>query len=84
MRLGKVTIRNECHLSSYSLDLDVKFCFRLRNIESNMEAAMEHNPESFGQVIMLYINCRVNGHPVKAFIDSGTVLCCDGMRPVVL
>jgi len=44
---------------------------RLRNIESNMEAAMEYNPESFGQVIMLYINCRVNGHPVKAFIDSG-------------
>lgn len=44
---------------------------RLRNIESNMEAAMEYNPESFGQVIMLYINCKVNGHPVKAFIDSG-------------
>ncbi|GAB6019314.1 hypothetical protein CHUAL_000909 [Chamberlinius hualienensis] len=44
---------------------------RLRNIESNMEAAMEYNPESFGQVVMLYINCKVNGHPVKAFIDSG-------------
>jgi len=44
---------------------------RLRNIETNMEAAMEHNPESFAQVVMLYINCKVNGHPVKAFIDSG-------------
>lgn len=44
---------------------------RLKNIDSNMEAAMEHNPESFAQVIMLYINCKVNGHPVKAFIDSG-------------
>ncbi|XP_042530878.1 protein DDI1 homolog 1 [Dipodomys spectabilis] len=44
---------------------------RQQNIEENMTIAMEEAPESFGQVAMLYIHCKVNGLPLKAFVDSG-------------
>lgn len=44
---------------------------RMENVNANMQTAMEYNPEAFAEVYMLYINCRVNGHNVKAFVDSG-------------
>ncbi|KAJ7393499.1 cyanamide hydratase [Desmophyllum pertusum] len=44
---------------------------RLSNVNQNMEIAMEYSPESFGKVVMLYIDCKLDGHPVKAFVDSG-------------
>ena len=42
-----------------------------QKIDESLEQCMEENPEMFGQVIMLYINCQINGHNVKAFVDSG-------------
>lgn len=47
----------------------VLICYRQQNIEENMTIAMEEAPESFGQVVMLYINCKVNGHPVKVLTE---------------
>lgn len=44
---------------------------RKDNVEQNMLTAMEYNPESFGLVTMLYIDCRANHAPIKAFVDSG-------------
>jgi len=44
---------------------------RAENIHSNFENAMEHIPESFGRVFMLYINCSINNTKATAFVDSG-------------
>lgn len=44
---------------------------RHTNVQANMESAIEYIPEMFGRVVMLYIKCVVNGHPVLAYVDSG-------------
>lgn len=46
-----------------------------------MEHALEYMPEAFGNVVMLYIDCIVNGHHVKAFVDSGKLLTILQQQP---
>lgn len=38
---------------------------RQKNIQENMNMAIEEAPESFGQVLMLWINIKVNGFSLK-------------------
>ncbi|KAK1399172.1 DNA damage-inducible protein 1 [Heracleum sosnowskyi] len=49
----------------------IEAAIRQKSIDENWEAAIEHNPEAFGKVVMLYVDMEVNGVPLKAFVDSG-------------
>ncbi|KAF5727882.1 DNA damage-inducible protein 1 [Tripterygium wilfordii] len=49
----------------------IEEAIRQKGIDENWEAALEHNPEGFARVVMLYVDMEVNGVPLKAFVDSG-------------
>lgn len=40
-------------------------------INKNFETAKEQFPEFFGNITMLYVDVKVNGNPIQAFVDSG-------------
>lgn len=51
---------------------DIEESIRKENVRENLEAALEYNPESFGSVVMLFVDCKINAVAgVKAFVDSG-------------
>ncbi|KAJ2550356.1 DNA damage-inducible protein 1 [Coemansia sp. RSA 1933] len=67
--------REIANLNSNPFDIEsqrrIEEMIRQENIMRNFETAFEHNPESFASVIMLYVNVKINGTPVKALVDSG-------------
>ncbi|QLL32701.1 hypothetical protein HG536_0D02230 [Torulaspora globosa] len=42
-----------------------------QEIDEQMRNALEYTPEMFTSVHMLFVSLEINGHPVKAFVDSG-------------
>jgi DNA damage-inducible protein 1 len=61
------------HLDPMSAEAQEHIAERIRmeNVIRNLEDAFEHNPESFAQVVMLFVDVKLNGHPTTAFVDSG-------------
>lgn len=60
-------------MDPYSLEAQkhIEQQIKQQNIQKNMEDALEHNPEAFTRIVMLYVFAEINGKETKAFVDSG-------------
>ncbi|GJY49510.1 protein DNA-damage inducible 1 [Tanacetum coccineum] len=54
----------------------IEAAIRQKGIDENWAAALEHNPEAFAKVVMLYVDMEVNGVPLKESLFHGV----DGQR----
>lgn len=71
--IDNINLQQRLNANPFDADAQRKIeeLIREEQVQKNMEQALEINPESFGRVVMLYIDCEINGQPVKAFVDSG-------------
>lgn len=62
-------------LQTNSNDAEAKEYFAKKDaqvlVNEQYMQAMQEYPESMGRVLMLYINAKINSHPLQAFVDSG-------------
>lgn len=72
---SKITIRKKNPIPTHDHFLAgqkrIEQAIRQSQIDENYQRAMEWNPESFVPVEMLFIECELNKHPIRAFVDTG-------------
>jgi hypothetical protein len=44
---------------------------RQKLVDTQYQQMKEEYPEALGRVLMLYVDTKINGHPIQAFCDSG-------------
>jgi hypothetical protein len=44
---------------------------RQKKVDAQYTQMKEEYPEALGRVLMLYVDTKINGHPIQAFCDSG-------------
>ena len=58
-------------------DVEAKAYFQAKEskqlVNEQYMQAMQEYPESMGRVLMLYVDAKINNHPLQAFVDSGAV-----------
>ncbi|GFS31708.1 ubiquitin family protein [Actinidia rufa] len=53
----------------------IEAAIRQKGIDENWAAAIEHNPEGFARVVMLYVDPEVNGVPLKVVTRKIAWIC---------
>jgi hypothetical protein len=74
---GPIPLSQDVDLLDPAIQRRIEAAIQQRNIQENLEAALEHNIESFTSITPLYVRVRVtadwvrNAQPVLAIVDSG-------------
>ena len=73
MRMDKVQNEMKLDLDPLNPDAQKEIESRInqKNIDENLKYAQEYVPEMFAKVTMLYIDIKVHGKAMQAFVDSG-------------